>query len=179
LSNDINRSLGLDGAGYTTTIDGKAWTFMPLTQGMKAKFSAWMLDRARRTAMESERFYRREAQRLRQEGQAKEEALSATEREELVREILEMDAAAARQMTEFNERAAAGEYHFDGRVCNQAKLTVDGACQIILLSLEPKHPGVTLPQAEDLFVSHNKAVVEALREATNLGKLPAPSPSAA
>lgn len=166
----INEALGSAGAGATFTVGGKPLTFMPITQGMKGEFVKRLLHRARDTATESELHLHRQARRLR----AEIAAAPADEREELARDVAELEASAARQMKMFNDARDAGEYEFDDRLGLAALSTVEGAATIAWLMLRPKQPALTLDDVRELFLEHPKELRDAVREVQRLGKPSSP-----
>jgi hypothetical protein len=176
VGSDINKELGAAGAGVCVTLDGAAYTLSPLTQGMKANFSAWLAERARTAALEAEMFYRRKARRLRKQLEDEGDLMEPEEREEHVADIRDMEASAEDQMRNYNAQRAAGRFHFNDVNCQQVLASVEGSAKITQLMLLPKHPGLTFDATLDLITKYNRQLRDAIREIQNLGKTPPSRP---
>lgn len=171
----ITSALGTAGAGVSVFIDNEEWTLSPLTQGMKSAFESWVTAGRREAALETEQFYRRKARDIRKRLIDDGDCFDDAEREHMVEEVRDLEAAAGRQMSEFNDLKAARKFHFNDYLCQEALGSFEGSAKILQLMLRPKHPNVTLEKASELHDKHNKAVRAAMKEVQGLGKSkPAP-----
>jgi len=175
--NDYNRTLGLEGNGYSFQITdngvNKAYTLMPLSLKMKAKFSEWVVKRNLQSAMDAEQAYNQRIRQLTNDlrnGQTN----SLDEQLALQECIEQLKDSAKSQMAEFNAKKSAGEFYFHSKATQQSMSTTEGSIYLLSLMLEPKHPTITLDQCEELFINHQTEIIAACREAQNLGKSQAP-----
>lgn len=173
---DLNEALGSAGAGHQFKFGEHELTFMPLTQGMKAAFSSWVVARAREDAIDSELALLRRARRLREEA-SNLDPDDYNGRESILQDIYSLEETARTQMKHFNDSKTAGEFYFTGRMCLEAMRTMEGTVKLVSLMLKPKHPNLTLAEITEIVDTHYNKIKNAVREVQGLGKSKSPNPS--
>ncbi len=184
-------TLGVHGSGHTVTFDGKEYTFVQWTQSVMEAFEEWLVSRLRREARNTASEFRaearklfREATKLRDKGleqgmnmsEEDKGALSA-EWEELSGEAQSLEFEAREMVNKVNEQKSAGYYHFFGSLCREARTQFSGRVKLAHLTLQYKHPDITVAEVEKLARKHWRGLDEAMTEAQNEEKKSTGGPS--